>query len=136
MDDNTTLNKILNAPATYGFTVITNGALEDPNLTDKSFNGPGANYVFWDIIHPTTKVDVMTAATAFDLVEVQLYLAPSGTNLSLTVSNLYPGEPYTIQGSTNFTAWTNYQAFTAAGTNFTVAVTNGVGKKVFYRVGY
>jgi thermolabile hemolysin len=30
-------------------------ALTDLKLLDKSFNGPGAKYVFWDPIHPTTK---------------------------------------------------------------------------------
>ena len=30
-------------------------ALSDPKLLDKSFDGPGAKYVFWDPIHPTTK---------------------------------------------------------------------------------
>ena len=30
-------------------------ALTDFKLLDKSFDGPGAKYVFWDPIHPTTK---------------------------------------------------------------------------------
>jgi phospholipase/lecithinase/hemolysin len=38
-----------------GFTKRSIDALEDPALLDKSFNGPGAEYVFWDPIHPTTK---------------------------------------------------------------------------------
>lgn len=39
----------------YGFTKKNIDALSDPHLLDKSFNGPGANYVFWDPIHPTSK---------------------------------------------------------------------------------
>ena len=39
----------------YGFKKRTVDALEDPNLLDKSFDGPGAKYVFWDPIHPSTK---------------------------------------------------------------------------------
>ena len=41
-------------PETYGFTEIVTPALNDPRLTDKSFAGPGANYLLWDG-HPTTK---------------------------------------------------------------------------------
>ena len=38
-----------------GFTKKSIDALADPTLLDKSFNGPGAKYVFWDPIHPTSK---------------------------------------------------------------------------------
>jgi phospholipase/lecithinase/hemolysin len=135
LNDNAGLSNILAAPATFGFTVITNGALEDSNLTNKAFNGPGADYVFWDTIHPTTKVDVLTAATAYEMVGVGLGMARNGTNSSLTVSNLFPGFGYTIQGSTNLTTWTNFNVFTAASTNLTMTVTNGASK-AYYRVRY
>jgi len=36
-------------------------ALSDPTLLDKSFNGPGAKYVFWDPIHPTSKAHAYIA---------------------------------------------------------------------------
>jgi phospholipase/lecithinase/hemolysin len=135
LDDNAGLSNILAAPAAFGFTVITNGALEDSNLTNKAFNGPGADYVFWDIIHPTTKVNVLTAATAYECVAVGLGLTRGGTNSTLMVSNLYPGFAYTIQSSTNLTGWTNFDEFTASSTNLTMTVTNGAGK-VYYRVQY
>ena len=38
-----------------GFKKKSIDALSDPTLLDKSFNGPGAKYVFWDPIHPTSK---------------------------------------------------------------------------------
>ncbi len=136
LNDNTLLSNVLSAPAAYGFTVTTNGALEDSNLADKSFNGPGANYVFWDSVHPTTKFDVMVAAAAFDEVGVQLKIGRNGANSTLAVSNLYPGFSYTIQASSDLAHWTNYEAFTAAGTNTTVGVTNGEGRVVYYRMAY
>jgi phospholipase/lecithinase/hemolysin len=135
-DFNQMSSNIISAPATYGFTVSTIGALQDPNLTDKSFTGPGANYVFWDPIHPTTKGHALIAALAFRCVGVQLNLAPNGTNFNLTVNNLYPSLPYTIQSSTNLTTWSNYQTFTAASTNAVTILTNGPGTRLFYRVGY
>ena len=137
VDNYALLSNVLSAPALYGFTVTTNeDALDDPNLTDKSFNGPGANYVFWDRIHPTTKMHAVIGAAAFSAVGVQLHIVPSGTNFTLAVGNLYPGLPYTIQSSTNLTSWSNYDAFTATATNTTVALTNGMGGNAFYRVAY
>jgi thermolabile hemolysin len=137
LDDNAGLSNVLSAPAAYGFTVTMQGALEDPSLADKSFNGPGANYVFWDSLHPTTKLDVLTATAAFEAVAVQLKIASSGTNFTLLADNLYPTLPYTVQSSTNFTTWSNYLAFTAASTNATMTLTNQPGKSgVFYRVSY
>jgi len=38
-----------------GFKKKSPDALSDIRLLDKSFDGPGAKYVFWDPIHPTTK---------------------------------------------------------------------------------
>lgn len=46
-------NYLLDNYVSLGFYQATIGALNDPTLTDKSFNGPGANYVFWDDQHPT-----------------------------------------------------------------------------------
>ncbi len=135
LDANSSLNRALSAPATYGFTVTTNGALEDPNLANKSFTGPGADYVFWDSIHPTTKMHALTAALAFESVGVQLNLGRNGSNFNLTVLNLSPGLAYTIQSSTNLTRWSDYQALTAASTNATVPLTNGPAR-IYYRVRY
>jgi phospholipase/lecithinase/hemolysin len=135
-DFNRESSNIVSSPVSYGFTVSTIGALQDPNLTDKSFTGPGADYVFWDPIHPTTKGHASIAALAFQSVGVQLNLARNGTNLNLMVKNLYPGLPYTIQNSVNLTTWSNNQTFTASNTNATVVLTNGPGTMLFYRVGY
>jgi len=137
LDDNAGLSNVLSAPATYGFTVTMRGALEDPSLTDKSFNGPGANYVFWDVLHPTTKLDAMTAAAAFEAVEAELNIVRNGTNFTLEPYNLYPTLPYTIQSSPNLTTWSNYLTFTATSTNTTLILTNEPGKRaIFYRVSY
>jgi thermolabile hemolysin len=136
LDANSLQNKILMAPTTFGFTVTTIGALEDPNLTDKSFTGPGADYVFWDQIHPSTKVHAMVAALAFQSVGAQLSIEPNGNGLNLIVFNLNPGLPYAIQSSPDLATWSNYQTLAAATTNATLALTNGPGPNVYYRVQY
>jgi len=135
-DENRLGNNVVSAPTFYGFTVSAIGALEDPNLTNKSFSGPGADYVFWDDIHPTTKGHALIAALAFQCVGVQLNVARNGTNLNLMVNNLYPGLPYTIQSSANLNTWSNYLTFTAAAINAAVVLANGTGATLFYRVGH
>ena len=136
LDDNLAFANLLSSPAKYGLTVTTNGALEDPNLTDKSFTGPGADYVFWDVVHPTTKVDALTAAGAFQSVSPQLNLPRNSAESNLMVVNLYPGLPYAIQTSTNLVTWSDYQTITPAGTNAIVGWTNGSASQFFYRVKY
>jgi len=136
LDANRETASVYNSPPTIGFTVVSIGALQDSNLVDKSFNGPGENYLFWDPVHPTTKMHARIGALAYSLVGVGLNLAGNATNLNLTVSNLYPGFQYSIQGSTNLATWTNYQTFAAAATNLNVHVTNGPAGAVYYRVLY
>jgi len=136
LDANSFLNRTLSSPATYGFTDTTNGALEDPKLADKSFTGPGADYVFWDSIHPTTKMHALIAALAFEGVGVQLNIARDGSSFSLMVSNLNPGLAYTIQSSPNLISWSDYQAITASSTNATLPLSNGPGTRIYYRVRY
>lgn len=135
MNANQELTNVYDSPATYGFTVVSIGALQDPNLTDKSFTGAGADYLFWDPIHPTTKMHGMIGTLAYGLVGVGLNLAGSAPGLNLTVSNLYPGFQYSIQGSANLLTWTNYETFTASSTNLNLSVTNKPGQ-AYYRVAY
>ena len=46
--------QVIASPGSYGFTNATTAAIGSP-LYETSFTGPGANYVFWDYWHPTTK---------------------------------------------------------------------------------
>lgn len=54
-------NTLLANYQSYGFTDDTIGAINDPSLTNISFTGPGADYVFWDSQHPTTKTHALIA---------------------------------------------------------------------------
>ena len=134
-NNNLLLSNVLSAPAVYGFTVTTSGALEDPNLTDKSFNGPGANYLFWDVIHPTTKMHELIGAAAYACVGVKVNLTSNGANFHLNVSNLFPGLSYMVERSSNLTAWTTYSNFNASTTNLVLSVTNN-SRQMLYRVNY
>lgn len=107
------VDNLLAHPADYGVTnAVYNGltvdALSDPSLTDKSLNGPGANYIFWDYLNPTAKVSVLIADTAQQLissVQISSLTWVSGTN-RLEMTNIPIGRNGFVDGSTNFVAWT------------------------------
>ncbi len=116
------LNDVLANPAQYGFTQTIIDALHDPLLTNKSFTGPGADYVFWDDLHGTSKLNQLIAAWHLEALTHSIL-----ETLDVTISNGSPniqmkhlliGRDYTLQGSTNLSNWQDIQAFTAAaGTN-------------------
>ena len=61
LDTYSDFNYLLDNYLALGFSHATVGALNDPSLADKSFTGPGANYVFWDSQHPTAKAHSLVA---------------------------------------------------------------------------
>jgi phospholipase/lecithinase/hemolysin len=138
LDVNSHFTALLASPAALGFTVSNVGALDDLTLADKSFTGPGRNYVFWDSLHPTTKSHALIAGWAFELLpeapRVWINCNRSGAILNLSLLNLTPGSTYTVQSSTNLLSWSEYQTFTAVGTNQTNLTTVGVASELFYRV--
>jgi len=62
VDDFSLVDDIVANPSTYGFTVVNDDALDA--LGDPTFDGPGADYLFWDVIHPTTKAHGWVAQLA------------------------------------------------------------------------
>jgi hypothetical protein len=109
-------------PTQYGFTRSDVDALDDPALTDKSFTGPGANYVFWDPNHGTSKLNELIAAwnletlTNSRLETLSVTLASGSAVVQLT--HLQIGRDYTLQTSTDLKTWSDVETFTAgAGTN-------------------
>lgn len=110
------VDTLLSTASNYGFTDTSNGAIDDPTLLDKSFDGPGANYIFWDPIHPTTKAHALVADYFLSFVaplSPQLGLARSTNGFSFTASTLHLGKGYTLQKTTNFLSWTNVRVLVA-----------------------
>jgi phospholipase/lecithinase/hemolysin len=110
-------NQLLANFAAYGFTNTTADALDDPSLTDKSFDGPGADYLFWDEIHPTTKAHALIAQGFQSLLPaatpLRLTVAVAGNTIDITFTGLQVGQAYTLQTSTNLTAWSDLTPVTA-----------------------
>jgi len=83
----------------YGFTTSLMDVLSDPSLTDKSFAGPGADYVFWDGQHPSTKTHGLIADAVANLLP-----APPSTNPRLSIVLLNDGSvQLRLSGASGFT---------------------------------
>ena len=98
------------------------GALSDPALKDKSYTGPGPNYVFWDQSHPTSRTHGVCAEwngeVATQSRTESLRLAARGDSFDLELSKLKPGRHYSIETSHDLMVWSAQESFTAAeGTN-------------------
>ena len=136
--DEPKLDDVLNNPMAYGFTKTFPDALSDTALTDKNFMGPGRDYVFWDDIHPTSKVHEMFAAWTYaaiaNSVLEQVGLIASGNQVNLRLSRLKICREYTIQSSGNLVNWKNASTFIAnAGTN-QVSLAPPSESATFYRL--
>ncbi len=90
----------------YGFVNDTIGAINDPNLSNISFTGPGAEYVFWDDQHPTTKTHDLIAGWVANALGISS--APSDLTVQIqgkgTVSPNYNGKLLQIGRSYSMTA--------------------------------
>ncbi len=122
------INGFIDHPADYGMTKTYPAAMQDPALTDRSLNGPGADYVFWDEYgHPTAKGHEWIAALYLEAIQSarpeRLSLTHSAGQLGIAMKKLLIGRDYTLQSSTNSINWQDIYPFTAlAGTNqWTVA---------------
>jgi phospholipase/lecithinase/hemolysin len=111
------LNDLLAKPASYGVVnklynkgkgLLSTDAMEDPSLAEKSLNGPGANYIFWDTTDPTAKVHFIMASVAQQLISpVQIGLAQLGDYNRIDMINLPVGMGGFLENSTNLAAaWT------------------------------
>ncbi len=115
-------NDVLANPAQYGFTETNVSALDDPALKDKSFTGPGADYLNWDGAHGTSKLHKLIAAWNLEVVtnsileKLEARIAEGSPDIRM--EHLQIGREYTRQKSADLTNWQEVTSFTAsAGTN-------------------
>jgi thermolabile hemolysin len=138
----TQFNAVLNEPGTYGITVENIDALEDPALANKSFNGPGANYLFWDYLHPTTKVHAAVANFIQQLVTpVRISrFQRQGSQYQFDLVDLPVGRTGTLESANsllNQVSWTSRADFVVTNTTQTVFIsTNGLRNSGFFRLNF
>jgi phospholipase/lecithinase/hemolysin len=116
------LNAVESNPTNYGFTKAFPNAWDDTSLTNKSFNGPGKDYLFWDGLHATSKLNnliadwILSALTNAVVETVDARLVQGTTRLGM--NHLQVGRSYVLQESANLSQWRELTNFTAtAGTN-------------------
>ena len=129
-------NVLANA-GNYGLVNPGIDALEDPNLTDYSLNGPGAYYVFWDYQDPTAKVHEVIADTAQQLVspvKISSLTSLNGSN-RLDLANVPIGLNGFVDGRTNLVLgnWTQMTNFNSTSATQSVFVPAS-GPQRFYRL--
>lgn len=128
------LNNLLAKPADYGVInpllnqgsgLLSVDALDNPLLLDKSLNGPGANYIFWDPTDPSAKVHYLMASIAQQLispVRISGLVQINGSN-RLDLVNVPVGMNGFLDGSTNLAAaWTPVANFSSTKTTASVMV--------------
>jgi hypothetical protein len=110
----------------YGLTnVLFNGqsidVIED-SLANKSLNGPGANYIFWDATDPTAKVHMWMANLTQQLISPARIsrITPLEGADQLDLANVPVGQYGQVLGCTNLVDWTTNATF--VGSNVTQSV--------------
>jgi len=138
----TQFNFFLSHAGIYGITTTSIDALEDQALTDKSFTGPGADYVFWDYLHPTTKVHQYMATVAQQAMSSLMIgrLSLQDASYRLDLANLPIGRTGTVESTSNLvpqTTWTPCASILVTNTTQTVLIsTNGLGSRCFFRLNF
>jgi phospholipase/lecithinase/hemolysin len=126
--------------ANYGLTnALSNGlsvdALSDPSLADKSLDGPGASYIFWDYLDPSARFHAVIADVVQQLVspaQISALTSANGGN-RLDVANIPIGRDGFVEGSTNLVSWTSEESIN--GTNATqTRLIPASGPQRFYRL--
>lgn len=130
-------DKMVARPVDYGFTRTDIDAIDDPALADKSLNGPGSNYLFWDYMHPTAKAQMILADIVQQMVSPARIanITALGSIYRLDLANVPVGRNGLVQSSGNLLTWTNVQGFPS--TNITQTLfANSSGPKQFYRLSF
>ena len=134
------LDDVVIYPTNYGLTNAlylsqSVSAVEDPFLSDKSLNGPGANYNFWDFQAPTAKFHMHMADKAQQLLSPSSISDITSVNTSnqLSMADLPVGRDGVVEISTNFLNWATAANVTTTNLNQSILV-DAPGEHGFYRL--
>jgi phospholipase/lecithinase/hemolysin len=139
----TLLDNVLTNAAAYGLTNVLSGGyvtdvIENDSLTNKSLNGPGTNYIFWDSSDPTAKFHAVLADV------VQHLISPAQiTNLTLLdddnrldVASLPIGLNGFVDGCTNLVLanWAPQASFNSTDATQAIFAPASDSQQLFYRL--
>jgi thermolabile hemolysin len=129
------LDFVLDHTPRFGLIRIDLAAWHDPALLDKSYEGPGSRYAFWDYVHPTSAVHALLAQTMeATILGSRVSIGPSDSGWTVTAESLGVGASYQLEWSDNLDSWTHVHLFdplSASPPTFEVEVKPPVG---FYRL--
>ena len=136
----TLLNNVITNAAYYGLTnALYNGQSIDAVefLPNVATNGPGTNFIFWDMSDPTAKFHSVIADVVQQLispVQITNLTALNGSN-QLVVANVPIGQNGLVLGRTDLLLgnWATNATFVSSNTTQTVYVTNS-SPQWFYRL--
>jgi hypothetical protein len=115
-------NAVWANPDQYGFSKVFPDVQSDPMLRDRSRNGPGKDYMFWDPLHGTSRLQKLLA----EWTEAALTNSPPETVqaavgdgvLTVRMNHLQIGTGYTLENSSDLKTWKEATTFLASeGTN-------------------
>ncbi len=132
-----TLDDMVAHPSDYGLSKVAIDALDDPALTDRSLNGPGASYLFWDYLDPSAKVHARLADITQQLVSpVSIAsLTPLGASNELDVWNIPVGLNGFVQMSADFSTWATGPGITSTNATQAIVVPES-GLLQYYRLAF
>jgi hypothetical protein len=118
----------------FGFTKTDIAAWHDDNLLDKSFNGPGSNYLFWDNVQPSSAFHALMAqGFEADLTTTRVELSWHATGPILSVRNLRLGRSYCLERSADLMDWTEWDCFESVDFSWSVPVAEAGARSTFFR---
>ena len=123
------LDNLIANPAALGFTQATVDALDDTNLTDKSFTGPGSDYVFWNPDHPTSKTHQLIASWIYASQELPGTIPLNWERLTNSLVLSWKNSAYALQSAP--AAAGTYTNIPGATSPYTNLITSG---KQFFRL--
>lgn len=120
----------------FGFTRTDLGALEDPELADKTFQGPGREYMFWDSSHLTAKGHALVANVFLAALHGSaLGIRPESDGFRLSFEFLEIGKTYRVQQSADLALWENLAPLYALDPVQQLRVVRGAPSR-FYRLSW
>ena len=130
------LDSISVNPTNFGLIVapqtFSDNALDQGQIV---LNGPGANFVFWDDLHPSAKFQMYIADKAQQLLSPAIISNITSVNTSnqLDLASLPVGRNGVVEVSTNFVDWSTSADIATTNLNQSILV-NAPGEHGFYRL--
>ena len=138
MDAYERLEEVLRDPGAYSFIETDRDVLSNIFLFPYDFEGPGANYLFWDPIHPTTKAHSIIAGWFLEALgaaePTRLELRASGGGVSLFATTLLVGSTFVLERSPDLANWKDLQTISITSAVQQVVIPGNDLPQVFFRL--